>query len=796
MGDLISGKEMNGMAEEGKKQGVVEHADDINTKNLADRLGVEEDTIQSQLYQTRLEQEQSHYHKTDLTKTPTVTEQNGRRLDDMEDGSSVDISDGILTKNEDGTIHCKSEYLGEFDYDPELFAYGYKELREADGSVSQLPILKYVGHSGTDGAGSNGTPIMHSVFGDKLWGGMNFDCDSTFALPEGLKSADYTFEGNKELIFQPRLPDSLVSAHYGFANCEKLEYASSDAKDGESWLTNAGGEIYFPEGMKDTSCMYKNSKKFKGDFGEAPPNIVHAVEMAAGTQTGEKGEGLFGWYEHKELDWDGTQAPGLSKSNAKNMVNDVSNERVKEAQEDNEYYIEDDGTISEEKKEAMKEMDVDEASVKESQSDTAIDYHNDVADGKVHSEVEIATNDMRSDNLIYNGATGKTEYDLTGELKSDDKEGSWWQRLVIDGGAGLGIGLMASKLTDSKLIGLAAGIGGAYLLDHVDVLPETLSPILTKTAEFLPDGGLKDQLLEWADDLSGSTINQQKLDQNAESVAHEHQAGHLSAGMEGLASVNVLSDEKIGQSMYNNGGVAASRLALWSTAVKGESSASCVNEKVVKPCTDAMEQHWSEKMGKDGKPDEALKSEMKSYYESLFGALSEYNQGAMDSIQQVFANNEPKKELSIYGLHMVNRTYVSGVMDSITEMNEKYQLYTPEELTKLQETYAIPGIGDLNHYKNSFQDVAKEEGLEVDSWVSVDTMEEDSYVPDYGMSKDSVQYKESVDKEKSSEHVQKEETQASSKQQSSERSDRAAALDAQYGDSLEKKEPDVSQQLE
>lgn len=800
--------------QQSKKQGVVEHADDMNTKAIADRVNTNEEVVQGELYQTRLEQEQSDYHKTDLTDVPTVTEKNGKRLDDMDKGESVDISDGTLTMNDDGTIHCKSEYLGEFDYDPELFAYGYKELKEADGSTSYLPILKYVGHSGSDGAGSKGN-FLRPVFGDKMLGGMNFDCHSTFELPEGLKSADYTFEGNDELIFQPRLPDSLVSAHYGFANCSKLEYASFEAKDGEFFLTNSGGEIYFPESMKDTSCMYKNSKNFKGDFGDAPKNIVRADEMAAGTQTGEKGEGFYAWYEHKELDWDGKQAPGLSKEHAKNMVNDVSNENAKKAQEDNEFLIEDDGTITNENREKMNELDVDDQMIQKSQVNTAIKYHNDVADGKVHSEVEIATDDMRSDNLVYNAATDSYEYDLTGELQSDEKGGSLWQRLVIDGGVGLGLGVVAGNLTNSKLVGIAAGVGGAYLLDHFDILPETLSPILTKTAEFLPEGGLKDQLLDWADDLSGSTVANQKENWDPEAVAHDHQSAHLEAGMEGLASVQVLSDEKIGESMYKNGEIAATRLALWSTATKGESSASCVNEKVVQRCTSTMEQHWAEQIGENGTPSDDMKNEMKDYYRSLFSALEEYNKGAMNGINSAFATNDAKKELSTYGLHMVNRSYVSGVMDSLTKMNERYDLFTPEELQELSNTYEISGIGNLAEYPQSFQDVADTESFEVDSWVAVDATTDDEYTPDYGISKDSVQYKgesekkqggqlekpapDSVEKqvsETNSLNTQPSTEKSQSQPQPEQRKDRAAELDAQYGNSLEKQEQSVSQELD
>lgn len=61
---------------------------------------------------TMLEREQHPFWKSDLSKEKTVTRTDGRRIDDIKEGDTVTISDGTLSMNEDGTIHCKSEYLG------------------------------------------------------------------------------------------------------------------------------------------------------------------------------------------------------------------------------------------------------------------------------------------------------------------------------------------------------------------------------------------------------------------------------------------------------------------------------------------------------------------------------------------------------------------------------------------------------------------------------------------------------------------------------------------------------------
>ncbi len=209
---------------------------------------------------SNLEKEQTVGEKSDLSGVATVTtDSNGNRIDNLEKEEIKEISDGSLTKNENGTVHCKSDYLGEFDYDPKDFAYGYKEIQAEDGTTSQLPILKYIGK------------------------GEGHYLD----IPEGLKSGDYTFEGNETLVDQPSLPKSLKSAHYMFANCEKLAYAPTG-----DWKSYTNGEMYseidIPEGLEDASGMYKDSTKFTADYVEKVNEIANTEGMFDGTATCER----------------------------------------------------------------------------------------------------------------------------------------------------------------------------------------------------------------------------------------------------------------------------------------------------------------------------------------------------------------------------------------------------------------------------------------------------------------------------------------------------------------------------
>lgn len=765
----------------------------IDKDALAKKIGVPVESLEDPSSLTMLEREQHPFWKSDLSKEKTVTRTDGRRIDDIKEGDTVTISDGTLSMNEDGTIHCKSEYLGEFDYDPEMFAYGYKELRESDGTTSQLPVLQYVG----DHDGSRNT----------FWVDGWDNAISNIEIPDGLKSLDYTFEGNEQLEYMPRIPDSVTSAHYGFAHCSELKRPSREAQDGEL-LSNNFGKLYIPEGMLDLSNCFEDSAKFEADFTELPSSVVNITEAWDGCEkVGSKWKYLWIEKERSVPIYGGVTTPLLAEAFAKNALNNISNESAKEQADNAKFYVNEDGTLNEdvareieakEKEETERTGEtcklVDDSLLHATQGAAATDYVVNVMQGDVSNEVEIATDGSRTENKIYNGETDSFEYDETGELKSDKQGGSLWQRLVIDGGVGLGIGAIAGGLTKSKVVGVVAGVGGAILLDKMDVLPKTLSPILYETASWLPEGKLKDTLTGWADELKVSTLDDQKANWTPENVAKDHQSARL---VDGLSKVNVADVTDVSKSMYNNGYAAAGKYnALWATATKGEGSATCVRESVVDPCMKAMEQQWQSQIGEDGQPSAELKTEMKAYYEKMFGALDSYNKGAKEGIQQYWGGDEVKTQMSTYGLHMVNRAYVSSVMDSIVQMNEKYQLYTPEELQTLQSKYPIEGIGDLATYKDksSFDAIRDEESFELDSLLAVDGLELEEPVPEKpsNVTQESAKSPE----KQSSQKEQEKQSSVEKAEPETKQTDRAAALDAQYGDSLEKKEPDVSQQLE
>src|SRR5699024_4262011 len=111
-------------------------------------------------------------------------------------------------------------------------------------------------------------------------------------------------------------------------------------------------------------------------------------------------------------------------------------------------------------------------------------------------------------------------------------------------------------------------------------------------------------------------------------VAAQHQEARLEDTIQAADSVLI---QDVSDAMYNNGNVASTSMALWSTATKGEESASVVNDYVVSKCTGAMEEQWASQIV-DGEATEEQKAHMKEYYTKMFDALSSYNDGAQAGI--------------------------------------------------------------------------------------------------------------------------------------------------------------------
>ena len=208
-----------------------------------------------------------------------IIDENGSRLDSVSGTDAVetaggtvtlgplagpDVTDTLFRITGDGVrcnavptqlLHYEGE-LGSFDYDPSQWAVGYKTVYDSIGGesvTSEIPVLRYIG-SETDG--------------DRI------------AIPEGVLSLDYTFEGT-DVTSVPEIPDGVESLHAAFRNCTSLTGLSNSesgsqrnvleavgnaltggAGDGVGFTwTGEKGAAQLPSSVKDLSYCFENCDK-------------------------------------------------------------------------------------------------------------------------------------------------------------------------------------------------------------------------------------------------------------------------------------------------------------------------------------------------------------------------------------------------------------------------------------------------------------------------------------------------------------------------------------------------------
>ena len=317
----------------------------IDTSKMARQLGIDESHIINDLNMTELEKQQNVYLKTDLSDKETITKIDNRRLDDIVDKDTREFCEGVTITGNKDKVDVQSEYLGNFTYDPKEFALGYKEIAEKDGSKSKLPVLEYI-------AGDEGEKLWDFDGADKgLWrAGV-----SSINIPDGLKNMDYMFANQEQLRYMPEIPKSVTSAHYSFVNCKNMYVPQNVATEhGENW--NIGDAVWhtnyrvkLPDGLEDMSGMFKNSTQFRANFEKLPVNLKNGTDAFKGCEElGGRETHLWGLIgqDLKAPQFGTDITPYLTSQYAKDIMGDISNEKVKQYGDNTDFYINKDGTFN------------------------------------------------------------------------------------------------------------------------------------------------------------------------------------------------------------------------------------------------------------------------------------------------------------------------------------------------------------------------------------------------------------------------------------------------------------------
>lgn len=306
--------------------------------------GEDADYVREFCQMSRLEMETNPYYKSDLSADHELKDMwSGEFLgQDSEGHYRYKCGDATITVLEGNKRRCESETLGDFEYDAMEFEVGFYEIQEDDGSVSQLPVLKYdrsncetfqrldFSLNGIKNAIGNAWNFMWNGFQDYEAGATYNQMAIKFPeIPEGVKSLDYTFAGKDQLEYYPKkIPDSVTSMHCAFAGCTNLKGVVTEGWGGElvKSLVNGGGlfdkawesfdklagyditiaidengkpngidnnyYIYLPENLKDMSGCFMGCKELQGELitkgaaeeGNMPTTLVNAIEAFEGCE--------------------------------------------------------------------------------------------------------------------------------------------------------------------------------------------------------------------------------------------------------------------------------------------------------------------------------------------------------------------------------------------------------------------------------------------------------------------------------------------------------------------------------
>ena len=591
----------------------------------------------------------------------------------LNEGSKTECT---ITKNKDGMYHCKSEYLGNFDYDPKDWAIGYKEIPgtefdNEDGSLTKLPVFKYVGdvkadrgHAAAFEEGLNLVPFYDG-------GPSGSNRTEQVTIPDGVKVLDYTFEGNDQLQLVPGFPKSVESAHCCFKDCTRLHGESHQFKKGEGFLSNGGGDWDLSDNFQDASGMFSGCKEL-GDIsiGKLPKELRTIDGMFEGCP--QLLDEKLTWVEKAVLigpdgkDIDYSSCPYLMDPFTNPVDRKTSDNFKREAER--EY-----GEL----KDFQSDIDWSKASKED------VEKHKDAIAGSVSEK-------RRS---VLNADVTVPDKDTVSKQKII--EGSGIQPMIMAAGSGLGIYAVSGLFTDNKLLRFGLAAGGAFLLYKSGVLPESFEPILQKAKGIMPASmqPVMDGLISKVHVSSKEEIAAVYGDQ-----MDRYTPIALDKSLQGLDAAGGVPNHALANALQVNGQAVGENGVFLNVGQDGDTSAKPVGDLVSETVGNA-DRVWNSRLASKNADKEAIHNDMRDYYMGMMEGLEAYDKGAMTGIKKAHGKSAKDMESAEKGLVSVNKEYTQAVMDSMLAQNEKTHFLTQEDFDKL-DRLEIEGVGKLSEYKS------------------------------------------------------------------------------------------------
>ena len=677
--------------------------------------------------------------------TISIKDKDGKRLDDVSNGKTKEVADlgGKITGKGGGKVKYEGD-LGTFEYDSSEWALGTKTVTDAASGVStKIPILRYIDKD------NSWTP------GDQVYGG-------NITIPEGLKSLDYSFDGNKDLETVPKIPDSVETAHAAFKGCTKIERAAKNAKTGEhssvgdvvtGICASAGGAAVTGAALGTTvgpfgtvagtvagtvvgigtgiaGAVYAGTKAEedgKGGTWEMPSGLKDATEMFSGCTNlteayGKAGENLQVtrgmYYNTEKLGTDetankfGSEAvtdlteSNVSKTAAQEMYTGSNNEIMPDLEGNySKYYDEDTDTLN--------RTDVDTKTKKEVSEVNKSLKESDAVNG-------VESNDMtaQTDGLASSGSV-KTKHGTkkTTDIKEQNEKSSEFGdagNLLDRGAVSLGEFWLLKKVTGNTLIAGVATFG----LQAIGILPKSMKPVLDAVTGFVgKDSTVGKALTNISDKLGNDEVsskNKTKSEKHLSEADQKQDAKEKDKSDKTRSTVDervksdmssvktAASSDKalnIDKSMSANGKKIVNDGVLLTAANKGATDTEITDIQTMMNTSAAALEEKAQKMADSS--DKLSSKDKKALSEqcmAVMNGLDAYDDSAVSEIEKKYGVNTENAKKATDGLGKVMSSATLPFIDAIKDMDNKYDFLSDKDKKSLSKM-EITGVTNYDEYR-------------------------------------------------------------------------------------------------
>lgn len=677
--------------------------------------------------------------------TISIKDKDGKRLDDVSNGKTKEVADlgGKITGKGGGKVKYEGD-LGTFEYDSSEWALGTKTVTDAASGVStKIPILRYIDKD------NSWTP------GDQVYGG-------NITIPEGLKSLDYSFDGNKDLETVPKIPDSVETAHAAFKGCTKIERAAKNAKTGEhssagdvvtGICASAGGAAVTGAALGTTvgpfgtvagtvagtvvgigtgiaGAVYAGTKAEedgKGGTWEMPSGLKDATEMFSGCTNlteayGKAGENLQVtrgmYYNTEKLGTDetankfGSEAvtdltdSNVSKTAAQGMYTGSNNEIMPDLEGNySKYYDEDTDTLN--------RTDVDTKMKKEVSEVNKSLKESDAVNGVESNDMTAQTDDLASSGSVKTKHGTKKTTDIKEQNEKSSEFGDAGN-LLDRGAVSLGEFWLLKKVTGNTLIAGVATFG----LQAIGILPKSMKPVLDAVTGFVgKDSTVGKALTNISDKLGNdeaSSKNKTKSEKHLSEADQKQDAKEKDKSDKTRSTVDervksdmssvktAASSDKalnIDKSMSANGKKIVNDGVLLTAANKGATDTEITDIQTMMNTSAAALEEKAQKMADSS--DNLSSKDKKALSEqcmAVMNGLDAYDDSAVSEIEKKYGVNTENSKKATDGLGKVMSSATLPFIDAIKDMDSKYDFLSDKDKKALSKM-EITGVTNYDEYQ-------------------------------------------------------------------------------------------------